>query len=45
LAHLLERKPPLVAVSALANKMARGIWAMLTRGEDYRGGPEVGSAA
>ena len=29
---------------ALANKMARGIWAMLTRNEDYRG-PAIGSAA
>jgi hypothetical protein len=26
-----------VAASALANKMARDIWAMLTRSEDYRG--------
>ncbi len=40
----LERKPPMVAASALANKMARGIWAMMTRGEDYRG-PAIGSAA
>ncbi|MBA3449398.1 MAG: transposase [Pseudaminobacter sp.] len=31
LARLLERKPPMVAAFALANKMARGIWAMLTR--------------
>ncbi len=44
LARLLERKPPMVAAFALANKMARGIWAMMTRGEDYRG-PEIGSAA
>ena len=44
LARLLERKPPMVAASALANKMARGIWAMMTRGEDYRG-PVIGSAA
>lgn len=36
LARMLERKPPMVAAFALANKMARGIWAMLTRGEDYR---------
>ncbi len=36
LERLLERKPPMVAAFALANKMARGIWAMLTRGEDYR---------
>ena len=33
LARMLERKPPMVAAVALANKMARGIWAMLTRGE------------
>jgi transposase len=43
LARLPERKPPMVAAFALANKMARGIWAMLTRSEDYRG-PEIGSA-
>jgi transposase len=36
LERLLERKPPMVAAFALANKMARCIWAMLTRGEDYR---------
>jgi hypothetical protein len=41
---MLQRKPPMLAASALANKMARGIWAMLTRGEDYRG-PEIESAA
>lgn len=44
LARLLERKPPTVAAFALANKMARGIWATMTRGENYRG-PEIGSAA
>ena len=33
---LLERKPRKLAAVALANKMARIIWAMLTRGEDYR---------
>ena len=43
LARMLERKPiPVVAV-ALANKMARGIWAMLTRGEDYRGPVLIGA--
>jgi transposase len=37
------RKPiPVVAV-ALANKMARGIWAMLTRDEDYRGPGLIGA--
>ena len=43
LTRMLERKPPMVAAFALANKMARGIWAMLTRGEDYRG-QEITSA-
>jgi transposase len=33
---LLERKSRKLAAVALANKMARIIWAMLTRGEDYR---------
>lgn len=32
----LERKPRMVVAVALANKMARTIWAMLTKGEDYR---------
>lgn len=33
---LLERKPPRLATVAQANKNARIIWAMLTRGEAYR---------
>lgn len=33
---LLERKPRKLAAVALANKMARIVWAMMTRGEDYR---------
>jgi transposase len=36
LLKLLERKPRKLAAVALANKMARIIWAMLARGEDYR---------
>jgi len=36
LGQLLERKPRMVVAVALANKMARAIWAMLTKGEDYR---------
>lgn len=36
LGQLLERKPRMVVAIALANKMARAIWAMLTKGEDYR---------
>jgi transposase len=36
LTGLVARKPRMVAAVALANKMARMIWAMTTRGEDYR---------
>ena len=36
LLNLLERKPRKLAAVALANKMARIIWAMLTSGEPYR---------
>lgn len=36
LKRLLTRKPRLVAAIALANKMARALWAMLTKQEDYR---------
>lgn len=36
LARMLARKPKMVVAVALANKMARGIWAMMTRDEDYR---------
>ncbi len=36
LARMLARKPRMIVAAALANKMARGIWAMLTKKEDYR---------
>jgi transposase len=36
LAALVARKPRMVAVVALANKMARMIWAMSTKKENYR---------
>jgi transposase len=36
LAKLMKRKPKMLVAIALANKMARAIWAMLTRNEDYR---------
>jgi transposase len=36
LGRLLSRKPRMVAAVALANKMARTIWAMMTREENYR---------
>ena len=36
LAGLLKRRPFNVAVVALANKLARIAWAVMTRGEEYR---------
>lgn len=36
LATLVTRKPKMVAAVALANKMARMIWAVTTKQEDYR---------
>ncbi len=39
LLQLLERKPRKLAAVALANKMARIIWAMMARGEEYRRQP------
>ena len=34
---LLERKPRKLAAVALANKMARIVWAIMATGEAYRG--------
>lgn len=36
LARIAARKPRMLVAIALANKMARTIWAMLTKHEDYR---------
>ncbi|MEY4964756.1 MAG: hypothetical protein RL274_339 [Pseudomonadota bacterium] len=36
LVHLLARRSPKIAAVALANKMARMIWAMMMTGERYR---------
>ena len=33
---MLARKPRMLVVVALANKMARIVWAVLTKQEDYR---------
>ena len=38
LGRLMARKPWKVAAVALANKMARAIWAMVTKKKDYAGG-------
>jgi len=43
LAQMLERKPIPVVAMALANTMACGIWAMLMRGESYRGPVLIGA--
>ncbi len=40
---MLARKPRMVVAIALANKMARSVWAMLTKQEDYRS-PVVAAA-
>lgn len=34
--RMLARKPKMLVGIALANRMARQIWAMMTKGEDYR---------
>ena len=44
-ARVLERKPKMLVAIALANKMARAIWAMLTRGQDYNRDPVPAAAA
>lgn len=36
LSRMLSKKPRMLVAIALANKMARKIWAMLTKQEDYR---------
>ena len=36
LARMLARKPRMLVAIALANKMARQMWAMLTKNQNYR---------
>jgi hypothetical protein len=36
LTALLERRPTKIAAIALANKIARMIWAIMTKGEHYK---------
>ena len=45
LVNLLARKPTRVATVAMANKTARIIWAIMTRGETYRAGHQPALAA
>lgn len=44
LARMIIKKPRMLVAIALANKMARGIWAMLTKREDYRDPAKVAVA-
>lgn len=44
LAQMLQRKPKMLVAIALANKMARAIWAMLTKKEDYRDPAQANAA-
>ena len=37
LARMLARKPRMLVAVALANKMARIVWVLMTRKETYRG--------
>lgn len=43
LSQMLARKPKMLVAIALANKMARQIWAMMTKNEDYRDPALAGS--
>ena len=45
LCQLLSRKPRKLAAVALANKMARVVWAVMTSGEVYRHPPAIATAA
>lgn len=44
LARIAARKPRMLVAIALANKMARTIWALLTKNEDYRDSTKVVAA-
>jgi transposase len=39
LGRIMSRKPRMLVAIALANKMARMLWAMITKDEEFRGGP------
>ena len=44
LAQMLARKPTMLVAIALANRMARALWAMVTRREDFAT-PDIGMQA
>lgn len=44
LSRMLARKPKMLVAVALANKMARQMWAMLTKNQDYRDPALAGAA-
>jgi len=44
LARIAARKPKMLVAIALANKMARIIWALLAKNEDYRDSAQVAAA-
>ena len=44
LARMLAKKPKMLVAIALANRMARQLWAMMTKGEDFRDPASAGAA-
>lgn len=44
LARMLKRKPKMLVAIALANEMARAIWAMIAKSEDYRDPAQAAAA-
>lgn len=42
--RMLMRKPRMLVAIALANKMARALWAMLTKGKDYQNPTQTAAA-
>lgn len=44
LARMLARKPKMLVAIALANRMARQLWAMMTKDEDFRDPVSAGAA-
>ena len=45
LRRMLAEKPPKLVAVALANKMARIVWALMVKGESYRAPAAFGAVA